>query len=39
LLARTYRALGEGSALPVIASQVLEVNRMVQALKPSGQQA
>ena len=39
LLARTYRALGEESALPVIASQVLEVNRMVEALKPRGQQA
>jgi predicted dehydrogenase len=34
LLARTYRALGDGSALPVTANQVLEVNRMVDALKP-----
>jgi predicted dehydrogenase len=38
LLARTYRALAEGSALPVTASQVLEVNRMVEALKPKEQQ-
>jgi hypothetical protein len=37
LLARTYRALGEGSALPVTASDLLEVNRLVEALKPSGQ--
>lgn len=37
LLARTYRALADGSALPVTASHVLEVNRMVEALKP-GQQ-
>ncbi len=34
LLARTYGALADGSALPVAASQVLEVNRMVEALKP-----
>ncbi len=34
LLARTYRALAERSALPVTASNVLEVNRMVEALKP-----
>jgi predicted dehydrogenase len=34
LLARTYRALADGSALPVTASQVFEVNRMVEALKP-----
>ena len=34
LLARTYRALGDGSALPVTASHVLDVNRMVDALKP-----
>jgi predicted dehydrogenase len=37
LLARTYRALAEGSALPVTASHVLEVNRMVEALKPKEQ--
>jgi predicted dehydrogenase len=37
LLARTYRALADGSALPVTASQVLEVNRMVEALKPRKQ--
>jgi predicted dehydrogenase len=34
LLARTYRALADGSGLPVTASHVLEVNRMVEALKP-----
>jgi predicted dehydrogenase len=34
LLARTYRALTEGSELPVTGSHVLEVNRMVEALKP-----
>jgi predicted dehydrogenase len=37
LLARTYRALADGSALPVTASNVLEVNRMVEALKPKDQ--
>jgi predicted dehydrogenase len=37
LLARTYRALGEGSVPPVTAKQVLEVNRMVEALKPREQ--
>jgi len=37
LLARTYRALADGSAPPVTASQVLEVNRMVEALKPKEQ--
>jgi predicted dehydrogenase len=37
LLARTYRALADGSALPVTATHVLEVNRMVEALKPGGQ--
>ena len=37
LLARTYHALGEGSALPVTASDLLEVNRMVEALKPREQ--
>jgi len=34
LLARTYRALADGSALPITANDVLEVNRMVEALKP-----
>jgi predicted dehydrogenase len=34
LLARTYEALANGSSLPVTASHVLEVNRMVEALKP-----
>jgi predicted dehydrogenase len=38
LLARTYRALADGSALPLTASQVLEVNRMVEALKPKEEQ-
>jgi predicted dehydrogenase len=37
LLARTYRALAEGSTLPIAASDVLEVNRLVQALKPMGE--
>ena len=37
LLARTYRALADGSTLPVTASHVLEVNRMVEALKPREQ--
>jgi len=39
LLARTYRALADGSALPVTASHVLEVNRMVEALKPREQRS
>jgi predicted dehydrogenase len=37
LLARTYRALADGSVLPVTANHVLEVNRMVEALKPREQ--
>jgi predicted dehydrogenase len=37
LLARTYRALAERSALPVTARDVLEVNWMVEALKPKEQ--
>jgi predicted dehydrogenase len=37
LLARTYRALADGSTLPVAAKDVLEVNRMVEALKPTGE--
>ena len=37
LLARTYRALADRSALPVTACDVLEVNRMVEALKPKEQ--
>lgn len=36
LLARTYCALGNGSALPVTEQQVFEVNRMIEALKPEG---
>src|SRR5262249_1770053 len=36
-LARTYRALADGSALPVTSNHVLEVNRMVEALKPRNQ--
>jgi predicted dehydrogenase len=39
LLARTYRALADGSPVPVTMSQVLEVNRMVEALKPKEQRA
>jgi len=34
LIARTYRALADQSALPVTAGDILEVNRMVEALKP-----
>ncbi len=37
LLARTYPALADGAALPVTANDVLEVNRMVEALKPREQ--
>jgi len=37
LLARTYRALGEGSVLPVTANDLVEVNCMVEALKPKEQ--
>jgi predicted dehydrogenase len=37
LLALTYRALGDGSALPVTGSHVLEVNRMIEVLKPREQ--
>ncbi|HSB19562.1 MAG TPA: Gfo/Idh/MocA family oxidoreductase [Anaeromyxobacteraceae bacterium] len=35
LLARTYRALADGSPLPVTAEHVLEVNRLAEALKPA----
>jgi predicted dehydrogenase len=34
LLARTYRALSEGTPLPVAEEQVLAVSRLVDALKP-----
>ena len=34
LLTRTYQSLSDGSPLPITASDVLEVNRMVEALKP-----
>jgi predicted dehydrogenase len=34
LLGRTYRALADGSELPVRAEDVLAVNRLVDALKP-----
>jgi predicted dehydrogenase len=34
LLGRTYRALEDGSELPVSVRQVIEVNRLVDALKP-----
>jgi predicted dehydrogenase len=37
LLARTYRALGEGSDLPVTANDLIEVNWLVEALKPREQ--
>jgi predicted dehydrogenase len=39
LLARTYRALANGSELPVPAAQVLAVSRMVEALKPEAEGA
>jgi predicted dehydrogenase len=39
LLGRTYRALADGSSMPVTMSQVLEVNRLVEALKPKEHQA
>ena len=38
LLARSYRALADGSPLPVPPLQVLEVNRLVAALKPEVRQ-
>ena len=38
-LARAYQALGKGAVPPVSASDVLEVNQMVEALKPKEQQA
>lgn len=38
-LARAYQALKDGSALPVTASQVIEVNRMIETLKPTEQRA
>jgi predicted dehydrogenase len=34
LLARTYQALADRSRLPITASDVLDVNRTVEALKP-----
>jgi predicted dehydrogenase len=37
LIARTYRALADGSVPPVTAGDVLEVNRIVEALKPKEQ--
>lgn len=37
LLSHTYRALGEGSALPITARDVREVNELVEALKPEEQ--
>jgi hypothetical protein len=39
LLARTYRSLAAGEVLPVTGQQVLEVNRLVDALKPAGHAA
>jgi predicted dehydrogenase len=39
LIARTYRALADGSTLPVTATHVLEVNRMVEVLKPMEQRS
>lgn len=37
LVARTYGALGKNEAPPVTATDVLEVNRLVEALKPTAQ--
>lgn len=34
LIARTYRALGDNSPLPITTADVVEVNAMVEALKP-----
>jgi predicted dehydrogenase len=34
LLARTYRALGSGAEPPITARQIVEVNRLVDDLKP-----
>ena len=39
LLGSTYRSLAQGSAPPVTIQQVLEVNRLVAALKPAGSAA
>lgn len=39
LLGRTYQALASGTDLPVAARQVLEVNRLVEALKPGAARA
>jgi predicted dehydrogenase len=36
LLGRTYRSLADGTTLPVLEQQVLEVNRLVAAVKPQG---
>jgi hypothetical protein len=39
LIARTYRALADGGALPVSAQQILEVNRLIDALRPGSNQS
>jgi predicted dehydrogenase len=36
LLTRSYRALTHGYDLPVLTQQVVEVNRLIHALKPGG---
>jgi predicted dehydrogenase len=36
LVSRVYRALSDGGTFPVSPQQILEVNRMVEALKPTG---
>jgi hypothetical protein len=36
-LARTYQALATEASLPITATDVIEVNRMVDALKPKEQ--
>ena len=35
LLGRTYAALREGAPVPITQAQILEVNRMIETLKPS----
>ena len=36
LLAQTYKAFAGGSPVPITRQQVIEVNRLVEALKPEG---
>jgi predicted dehydrogenase len=39
LLSRTYSALAQGTELPISTRQILEVNRMAEAFKPTEQQS